>query len=237
MMKKTKLIEGYLEGSLNDDEKKLFEEELHSGNLLSIVKMYDEVNQSIRDNALHELRARLEKIIARRKRRSFLFMSVAAALILIVAAGIALKAVFPVTNDPSELFNKYYTPYEADILTRSEKLSTIFEEGIKEYQEADYNEALNVFSAIDDSAAADVDLLNFYRGLASVGLMEYDKAIGFFNTIPAVWENPYSVHRDWYLALSYLKTGQLKEAEAIFTELESSGEMYSRESGEILRRR
>jgi len=62
-MKKTRLIEEYLDGSLSAEEKKKFEDQLGKDKeLADLVKMHLDVNESIRDNELHALSLIIKKI-------------------------------------------------------------------------------------------------------------------------------------------------------------------------------
>lgn len=62
-MKKMRLIEEYLDGSLSAEEKKNFEDRLGKDKeLADLVKMHLDVNESIRDDELHALREKLKEI-------------------------------------------------------------------------------------------------------------------------------------------------------------------------------
>ncbi len=257
-MKKLSIIEDYLNGSLSDEERKKFEDQLdHDKELADLVKMHAEVNEAIRDHELHALRNKLQelgekysaypdktmgkrdggykRLWRQRYLTSQVFRSVAA-LLLLVAIGFAIKTLFFSTLPVDKVYEKYYTPYEPDVIVRSsEFVNSEFESAISNYQCGFYESALSAFNAlpVGDSNAY---LLNFYRGLTYLGLEQYRQAVECFTAIPDNWEDPHIVHRNWYLALAYLMIHDELKAQEMFLEIRASGGYYSKRSSGIIRR-
>jgi tetratricopeptide (TPR) repeat protein len=233
-MKTTKLIEGYLEGSLNEDERTEFEEELASDRELQLlVRLHYEVNQSIRDEGLHKLKDELEKIRAVRsgRVRSVRLLSVAAAVIIIPALAFGLRLLLNSERSPLTTFNKYYTPYEVDFVMRSEMPDDELDKGLSEYSEGNYAEAIQIFTALSDSSY----MIGFYRGIAYLGNKDFAEAIAAFREIPEDRRNLFSDHRDWYLSLALIATGNYQDASVILAGLQSEKGMYSDRAGHLLR--
>lgn len=257
-MKNLRIIEDYLNGSLSGEEKKKFEDQLdHDQELADLVKMHAEINEAIRDHELHALRNKLrelgdkysaypEKTIRKRDKgdkrswrqrylTSQVFRSVAA-LLLLIAIGVAVKALFFSTLPAEKLYEKYYAPYEPDVVVRSsEFVNSEFENAISNYQRGFYEFALNAFNAlpVGDSNAY---LLNFYRGLTYLGLEQYQQAVECFTVIPDNWKNPHVVHRDWYFALACLMNHEEHKAREILYDIQASGGYYSKRASGIIRR-
>ncbi|MBN1158357.1 MAG: hypothetical protein JXA61_03165 [Bacteroidales bacterium] len=62
-MKKSRMIEDYLDGLLSKQEKKEFEKKLgEDKELADLLKFHAEVNESIRDHELHDLRRKLKEL-------------------------------------------------------------------------------------------------------------------------------------------------------------------------------
>ncbi|MBN2480513.1 MAG: hypothetical protein JXB19_02135 [Bacteroidales bacterium] len=62
-MKKSRMVEDYLDGSLSDEEKREFEQKLGKDEeLADLLKLYTEVRESIRDHELHDLRRKLKEL-------------------------------------------------------------------------------------------------------------------------------------------------------------------------------
>ncbi len=254
-MKNLRIIEDYLNGSLSDEERKKFEDQLdHDQELADLVKMHAEINEALRDHKLHALRSKLrelgneysaypEKTMGKRDRgdkrswrqrylTSQVFRS-AAALLLLVVIGVAVKTLFFSTLPAEKLYEKYYAPYEPDVVVRSpEFVNSEFENAISNYQRGFYESALNALPVGDSTAY----LLNFYRGLTYLGLERYQQAVECFTAIPDNWKDPHVVHRDWYLALACLMNHEEPEAREILYDIQASGGYYSKRASGIIRR-
>ncbi len=257
-MKNLRIIEDYLNGSLSDEERKKFEDQLdHDKELADLVKMHAEVNEAIRDHELHALRNKLQELgkeyseypegITRKRdkgnkklwRQRYLTSQVlrsVAALLLLIAIGVFIKTLFYRTLPAEKIYEKYYVPYEPDVVVRSSELvNSEFENAVGNYQRGFYESALSVFNALP-AGDSNAYLLNFYRGLTYLGLEQYQQAIECFNTIPDNWKDPHIVHRNWYLALAYLMIHDELKAQKIFLEIQASGGYYSKRSSGILRK-
>jgi len=237
-MKTTRTIEEYLSNSLSDYEREELEKLISADlELADLVKLHDEVNQSIRDEGLFLLKHRLEEISGNyiKKKTVIRYLAVAAVFLFLILS-FSLRFIFPYNIDPSRLFEKYYRPFETNIITRSTTELSLFEQGILEYQLGHYSEALKIFRALDEKRIADNNMLYFYLGLAFLGNEEFTDASSMFSIIPRDWNNPHKVHRDWYMALTYIAMGRTDQAGPILSEIAGNEGIYSREASVILKK-
>jgi hypothetical protein len=241
-MNTTRLIEAYLDGSLDKDIAAEIEARAEmDSEFAELIRLHKEINESIRDNELHGLRNTLRKIAAERdtpdrELPSLLrrIMQIAAAFLFIIIIGtIAIRWFFPGYSGTS-IFNKFYVKYEPDVIIRSENhLSDGLGEAQFLYQTGNYVQCAGILDKIlhDDKTNY---LAFFYLGLTQIELQKPDEAISDFLKIPDDWNNPYSIHRNWYLALCLIKTGQVKLALPLLKRLSSGEEYYSDRSRRIL---
>jgi hypothetical protein len=243
-MNTTRLIEAYLDGSLEED----IAEEIKSraefdSEFAELIRLHKEINESIRDNELHSLRQTLREISAEKDtpNREFHFplrriIQIAATFLFILAIGtIAIKWFF-LGYSGSSIFEKFYVKYEPDVITRS---GIQFKNGLENaqflYQTGNYAKCARI---LDDLVSDDKQnyLALFYLGLTKIELRNPDEAIIYFLKIPPNWNSPYSIHRNWYLALCLIKTGQEKQALPLLKRLSLGMEFYSDRSRKILQR-
>ncbi len=243
-MNTTRLIEAYLDGSLEKDMAEQIRARAEiDGEFAELIRLHKEVNESIRDNELHSLRDTLRKISAERVNQKAnspslmrRIMQLAAAFLFIVIVGtLLMKWRLPVHSGKS-VFEKFYVKYEPDVITRS---GNQLKEGLENaqflYQTGDYTQCARILDKVihDDKTNY---LALFYRGLTQIELQRPDEAITDFLQIPADWNSPYSMHRDWYLALCLIKTGHQKQAQSILERLSIGEDFYSDRSRRVLKR-
>ncbi len=100
-------------------------------------------------------------------------------------------------------------------------------------RQGDYTECARI---LDDIVSNDKQnyLALFYLGLVKIELHQPNEAISDFLKIPPNWNSPYSIHRNWYLALCLIKTGQEKQADPLLKHLSIGTEFYSDRARKIL---
>jgi len=238
----TRLIEAYLDGSLEKEEaeelKALAEKDFEFAEL---IRLHKEINESIRDDELYNLRQLLQKIASDKEaiKTGVVFplrrmMRIAAVFLFILIAGtVVIKWFFP-GYSRSIIFEKYYVKYEPDVITRSgNMLISGLENAQYLYQTGNYRECAGI---LDYMVRKDNQnyLAWFYLGLTRIELQEPNEAISDFLKIPPNWESPYSIHRNWYLALCLIKTGQEKRARPLLKRLYTSEPFYSQDASKIL---
>jgi hypothetical protein len=241
-MNTTRLIEAYLDGSLEKDmAEEIKSREETDAEFAELIRLHKEINESIRDNELHHLRQTLRIMSSEKDKTNreipSLFrrvIQIAAAFLFIIIVGTIATKLFFTGYSGSSIFEKFYVKYEPDIITRSgNQLKNKLENAQFLYQTGNYNKCTAILNEIirDDNRNY---LALFYLGLSKIELKKPDEAIIDFLKIPPDWNSPYSIHRNWYLALCLVKTGQEKKAEPLLKRLSLEEKFYSDRSKEIL---
>ncbi len=252
-METTRMIEQYLEGSLSKEEKLAFEARAKSDkNLRNLISLHKEINESIADKDLLDLKTRLDKVSAEyfmskdipdTKRTRIVGISrynrllrIAAILILVAAAGIVLKYVLTGKAINDQLYNDYYTRYEADVIMRSsDSDKSSLDHALLLYSDRNYNAAIKVLDGILEQDQHNYYAW-FYRGLSCLEANSPAEAVRSFQSIPASWDSPYREHRNWYLALALLRNGNIKAASDAFKQISSENGYYAKKSKKVARK-
>ena len=103
------------------------------------------------------------------------------------------------------------------------------------YQEGDFQTSYEILknyisSNFDDQTA------HFYLGLDALELSLYDQAIDEFTLVEQNNVSPFALHAQWYLAMTYLKTGRVDHAKIILRHLTKEENMYSVKAKKILKK-
>jgi hypothetical protein len=243
-MNTTRLIEAYLDGSLeNDKAEEIRSRAENDAEFAELIRLHKEINESIRDNELHSLRQTLREIFAEKDisnkgvllplRRIIQFAAVF--LFIIIVGTAAVKWFFP-GYSRSTVFEKFYVKYEPDAITRSgNMLKNSLENAQFQYQTGNYIECVGI---LEDLTRRDKQnfLAWFYLGLTKIELQQTNDAIIDFLKIPPNWKSPYVIHRNWYLALCLIKAGQEKQASPLLKRLSTGKGFYSERAKQILDR-
>jgi hypothetical protein len=252
VMETTRLIEQYLEGSLDESEKKIVEERaLLDKNFSELIDLHREVNDSIRDNEFTEFATLAQQVGDRyfieedssnrstKLRAKYftgkLFLKAAAFIVLLVTLGIVMKISFFNGISSEKLYRKYYTHYNADVIVRTQNnKGSQLESGLQAYYRHEYDKAITIFSSIAETDSGNY-LAKFYRGLTYLETGEQNAAIKSFRDIPDTWDSPFIEHRNWYLALALLHNNNIPEAESLLRQINNNGGFYAGKAGEILK--
>jgi hypothetical protein len=241
-MNTTRLIEAYLDGSLDKVEAKKIKARAEGDiEFARLIRLHKEINESIRDNELHELRQTLgiisNKYETSEKEAVFPLRSIfqiAAAFLLIAIIGIIVVRWFFPGHQGSDIFDKFYVKYEPDVITRSrDQVKNKLENAQFLFQTGNYTKCAIL---LDDLVKSDKKnyIALFYLGLVNIELHHPNEAITCFLRIPPDWNNPYSIHKSWYLALCLIKTGQETQAVPLLRILSNGDEFYAKRARKIL---
>jgi hypothetical protein len=242
-MNTTRIIEAYLEGSLERDladEIRIRAE--NDVELAELIQLHREVNESICDDELRNLRFTLKKIAVERNithnneifpyRR--VFRIAAACFFLLLIASAVKKWGFAGPSDAA-IFKKYYVRYEPDIITRSENAAASgLEMAQLFYKTRDYDKSAAILSEITYTDRKNY-MAWFYAGLVRIELNQPAEAARNFLKIPPDWNSPFRIHRNWYLALCLIKTGHAKEAGPLLLYLSAGNKFYSERAAKVLK--
>ena len=130
-MNTTRLIEAYLDGSLEKDIAKEIRARAENDiEFAELIRLHKEINESIRDNELYDLRQILRKISSEINTSMSVvtfplrrIIQIAAVFLIILIIGTATVKWFFPGYSRSAIFEKYYFKYEPDVITRSGNVS------------------------------------------------------------------------------------------------------------------
>jgi hypothetical protein len=243
-MNTTRLIEAYLDGSLEKEKAEEIKARAENDvEFAELIRLHKEINESIRDNELNCLRQTLT-IISLDKEISNnglvyplrrIFQIAAVFLFILVVGSMAVKW-FSTRYSRSAIFEKFYIKYEPDVISRSGDYSrNNLENAQFLYQTGNYTECDKILNDIVSTDNQNY-LAFFYLGLSKIELQKPNQAISDFLKIPPDWNSPYSIHRNWYLALCLIKVGEEKQARPLLKSLSIGEEYYSKRAKKILER-
>ncbi len=242
-MEKLKQIERYLDNAMSQAEKESFEKLLHKDEkLASEVNFYRELNESILDDKTWNFRNTLAKIMnadttytkpINRSLINLIKIPLAASVLVLVVLSLYHIVIH---QDPSKLYTNFYEPYSTDISTRSvENSRNDIQLSYYLYQEGEYQTSYEILKNyiaknFDDQTA------HFYLGLTALELQYYQQAIDEFALVEQDTISPFALHARWYLAMTYLKTDNVKNARLFFQRLAEVENMYASKAKKILKK-
>lgn len=235
-------IDGYLEGSALAEIETAIED---NPELKQEYLFRKEVNAALKEDDVINLRSQLERIsqpqrnISRatdknsyKKRKKFV-----AAASLTLLLGVGGIGYFHMNSPTSagEVFKEHYEPYQATITFRSgnDELNTLLTQAYQFYQKEEYNKALTLFNQILDKEKDMAALL--YSGISLMEIEKYREAQQSFEVVVNDQDNLFIEQAKWYMAMCYIRTNKIKEAEMLLEELARSSQFYSKRSKMALR--
>lgn len=156
------------------------------------------------------------------------------------AAAIGLLIVLKTFTGPADegkIFATYYEPMSVVLpATRSttDNFSSSYASGLEKYRSGDYDGAMISFTEALNSNGASVQA-RFFMGLTHLAKGNYETAAGLLEEISGAGSG-YGKETEWYLALTYLKTGEKAKAVKYFRSLAGSPGYYREKAEKILRR-
>jgi hypothetical protein len=165
--------------------------------------------------------------------------AIAATVVILIGLGyFTYHSIHPGKSIPTlaQLFDSYYEVPKADLAMvrgdhAEEPLSLAWNSAIQQYSEGQYNIAAEDFRVLlANSEFTHRSVANFYLGICYLNTNLPDSAITHFSSISPTS----SLNQDasWYLALSYLKTNNLKRASEVFKNIATSKKHYKKEQAE-----
>ncbi len=211
-------IDGILEGELLDE----FELELHDNtDLIAEVKLRKQINESIKENDIFNLRnelnaaresaqvKKLKMIVPDSKTEHIKFWrsSVAILIVLLGIAGVLRNSFVSVDNTYDNYFNVPSWSPERSIAS---EISLMQQANIL-YLNADYAEVIKV---LDQSPVADVEnpVFNFYKAASLQALNNYSDAISLYSKVIEQGDNLFLEEAKWYRSLCYLKQEEYEKS-------------------------
>jgi tetratricopeptide (TPR) repeat protein len=203
-----------------------------------------EINNSILEEDVIALRETMEymyndEIVIKRTPTIFSqkkFYYAAASMALLIATGGLIQRIASPDMDSSEVFEKYYTPYEITVTHRSgnTEVDRLLLNAFEKYEEKNYEQALVLFEEVLETRKNDM-ALNLYSGISYMEEEKYQKAKTSFDNIISDKDNLFIEQAKWYLGMCYLKTENTEKAEFVLKEIIKEESYYKDVAVKVLK--
>jgi hypothetical protein len=241
-------IDDYLLEYLDEKDRNEFEALIE--NNLKMKKetiLQSEINEAIVESDIINLRTALHEIFNENKNttkiRKFIpdtfrnkplrIVGIAASAAAVISTGLFTLSQQKTTSE--SLFHQAYQPYDASGLFRSAPLSNPSFKGIELYNDRRFNEAIAQFAFVLKENS-EHPMCNFYTGLCYLEKNSFNNAIASFQKVINEKDNLFIEQAQWYMALSLLKTNELKNAYAILNQIIESNGYYQKNAKELLKK-
>ena len=221
---KDQLIEDYLLNRLNDTERMDFEKALQQNrSLRNELELQALVIKGAQSNGRDQLKSRLQRIhqqefpaTAKTRRLWPLISKIAAAVLLLVISGVFLfNGEAPTAQ---QLFAQNYETYSLSLASRDAAKNETLAQLNKLYRQKNYKAALPLFDKILESEPLNARML-IGAGISHLELDQLAAARDRFSAIIAANDLRLQDMARWYIALSYLKEGQPKNAKTYLNQI------------------
>jgi len=164
----------------------------------------------------------------RAKKGSFIFLSLAAFILLLVALNTFL---FKSSLTPEQLFDKHFSPYQ-NLITVKGAGDYSLSRAMLFYDVKDYDSAVILFKAVIAGYSNQAETM-FYLGNAYLALHEADSGIVWLEKSLAA-NTKFSNAAQWYLSLAYLKSRDVESAKTLLKKIQDNGGFYSKKADKLL---
>lgn len=211
-MDKEKLITKYLNSSLSDDEKKVFDILLKTDTEFSEeVSFQQSLQKVIAKEEYTTLKTHLQSLEKKNKTPDYKKWLVAASIVLLIGFSGVWFLNYDATINSQDLYAQNFEPYRNVIkpIVRGESANDLESKAFMAYETKDYNKALVFFDKILE--VNDNEIINFYKANTLLQLNRTDQAIIIFKKNTSL-KDDWKIKNGWYLALAYLKVNDLENA-------------------------
>lgn len=240
--KDIELIEAYHQHRLNDEELAAFERRRASDKDFDqkaedYIHIMTEINTFGQQDFMKKVKG-WEKDIAAKEKTKIIplkrFLSMAAAIIIIlIPIGYLLLSDF-FKQDQQELFTAYFEPYD-DVITERSEQAGLLEQALSAYNQENFRQAITYFEGYLKENPEETGIKS-YLGISYLAVGETDKAERSLKEATQSGTGLFKEVSEWYLALTYLKAEQinpLKQQLKVITS--QSGHMYRAQAEKLLK--
>ncbi len=239
-----KLIDAYLKGDLTEAQRTSIERlRTEDASFQKELDEHLELREALGPSQVNAFRQMVGEVIkqnqARKKKKGFslqYLIAIAAAVALLLIAWQVLK---PEPDTPEELFSRSFNPpalvailRNAETISETEPTAQIQKEIDSLYRRKNYQEALSRLNAygnqFPETRSSD---FYYWSGLLFLLTDQADRALEAFSQV----ETGYPYDKPWHIALTYLKTGDRRRAQAAFSAIAQSESPYREEAATILK--
>lgn len=236
-MNKEELLDAWFEGKLTPEQEKQLKELMDTDEVFrEEFGFRRELREALRREEHESLRKMMrdtaaEKPTAVRSIRRFIPALVAAMVIILVTIGY-----FIVTSPgprPAQLYTAYFEPYENVVhpIERGAPVQDLASRAFLAYENGDYEEAISLFEQL--AGESPDPYIVFYSGIVLLQLDRDEEAIAHFLTYLDS-SGSLKDRAEWYLALGYLKEGNIPRARELLSGIAGRAAYKAEESREIL---
>ena len=216
-MSNKELIALYFEGELNSEQKIRFEELLRNDeDFREEVEFEQSVKLAIISIKKDNLRNKLHRLETPKEKKNYVFIGIAASIIIIAGVFGLLNTSQNYTND--ELYAQYFEPYSNIIApsSRGDASKNEINLAFRYYDSKNYKIASEKFESLFASTGTSYFL--FYQAISELLIDNTDTAIKLLEQHKK-YNDRLSNQTDWYLALALLKADQTDTAKKLLAEI------------------
>ena len=244
-MNREKLIQDFLNGRLNEQELAEFDALYKTdAGFREEVEFQKDLKASFSSVKRDELKTKLqgfeEELKSKGKVRhlktdkptsSYKKWLAAACILVIVGIGLMYFFDKPTAN---EIYFAHFKTYENVVnpITRGETGKNLADSSFISYEKGEYKKAAEGFAQLFSETGKSYYLL--YEANAYLAYEKPEKAIPLLEK-QLSYQDEFSEKSKWYLALAYLKTGEIEKAKTLFEEIKVAGSYKAEEAGEIIK--
>lgn len=235
----TEYMERYVAGELSEAERQTFEqamdeqpklEEEFRRHMLARGAVFQAAKEEWRADKRQKLR---EWRTADKKTSSVSWYQMAAAIALLLAVGLGIYFSQTKQSSPEELFLAYYE-VDAAPISRNQAPESDLLKGYQAFNQQNYQEALALWDRlpVDQLDRFTTNELSYYRGLTYLELGRSTEAI---QQLKRIQDSNFAHRATWYLALIWLKEGQIDKARPLIQGLTEQTSPFQEKAKEVLR--
>lgn len=236
----TALIEDYLFGRLDTDQRKIFDARLNSdpdfkkqvNELKLIIAGLHQVERDANLKSLKELEDVLPTIEPAGRIMPLSWLSIAATISVIVVVTSVLY--FSRSGESADVFQKYFAPYPTFESKRGGRVDTLSRtaKGYQYYDQGRYAESITVLQEVYQNGGSD-DVL-FYIANAYLAQGNGIEAKKIFLQL-SVNNSSLRARCLWYLSLAYLKLGEKEQSIRVLKEIRKGNSSYAQKADDVLK--
>ena len=216
-MKHEELIALYFEDQLNAQQQLEFDNLLCTDTSFKAqFELEQHVKTAIISTKKDTLKARLQQLEQSKKSYKFYLTRIAASIIIALSVFGIWQQNQPTDNQ--QLFAEYFQPY-ANIIApsaRGDEANDTKTEAFKSYDAKNYTLASKRFENLFETTETSYCL--FYQAICELQLENTTKAISLLRAHQK-YSDKVSEHRNWYLALAYLKANNIEQSKVLLQQI------------------
>ncbi len=239
-------IEDFIEGELDEGLLEVFNAELkENSDLLAEVKLRRQINETIGETDIRELRAKLNKakdLAGENKTRrlipavsfklnSFIRTSVAVVVLLIAIGGVFSSGYFSVQNTYNKFFKLPEWSAERSVSTNV----TLLQKAQHAFANGEYSEVVKLLDGSDELSSNN-PVFRFYAGASWQEMGKLKQAIHDYTKVIKNGNNLFVEEAEWYRSLCYLRLGKKIEAEQELLAIINKQGYFEEDAKAVLRR-